>query len=59
MEIVLCTGCNNHGNCSNEIREDIRASEYFKYAKCICEPEFDGQFRFTSYVLDIAVCLCI
>ncbi|XP_053408702.1 uncharacterized protein LOC123559399 isoform X2 [Mercenaria mercenaria] len=41
--IVLCTGCNSHGVCDNNvIREDTRETDYFKYATCNCEAYWDG-----------------
>ncbi|XP_060570002.1 uncharacterized protein LOC132728362, partial [Ruditapes philippinarum] len=42
LNIVLCTLCNGHGVCSNKAREDKFGVDNFKYAKCICEPEYQG-----------------
>ncbi|XP_053374889.1 mucin-like protein [Mercenaria mercenaria] len=42
ISILLCTGCNGHGRCSAIPREDPRETEYFKYATCICDPEYGG-----------------
>lgn len=41
--VVLCTGCNSHGVCNNSvIREDVKATDSFKFATCVCEPYWAG-----------------
>ncbi|XP_053372780.1 uncharacterized protein LOC123559692 [Mercenaria mercenaria] len=41
--VVLCTGCNAHGVCNNSvIREDLKSTDSFKYATCVCEPYWTG-----------------
>ncbi|XP_053385745.1 fibrillin-1-like [Mercenaria mercenaria] len=41
MSVLLCTGCNGRGYCTDEPREDPRETEYFKYATCVCQPEYE------------------
>ncbi|KAL3848352.1 hypothetical protein ACJMK2_019220, partial [Sinanodonta woodiana] len=46
QEIVFqfCTGCSGHGYCDfNAHRNDTRSTSYFKYAKCICDPAWQGE----------------
>ncbi|KAK3583696.1 hypothetical protein CHS0354_021446 [Potamilus streckersoni] len=46
QEIVFqyCTGCSGHGYCDfNSHRDDNRSTSYFKYAKCICDPAWQGE----------------
>ncbi|XP_053387695.1 uncharacterized protein LOC123541782 [Mercenaria mercenaria] len=42
ISILLCTGCNGRGTCTDSPREDPRETEYFKYATCICDSEYEG-----------------
>ncbi|XP_078334851.1 uncharacterized protein LOC111121476 isoform X3 [Crassostrea virginica] len=42
VSIILCSGCNNHGDCSyNSTRPS--SSELFKHAECICHTGYSGQ----------------
>ncbi|XP_053372749.1 uncharacterized protein LOC123561027 [Mercenaria mercenaria] len=48
--IVLCTGCTSHGVCNTSvIREDVKSTDNFKYATCICEPYWTGDDCETDY----------
>ncbi|XP_060603455.1 mucin-like protein isoform X2 [Ruditapes philippinarum] len=42
VSIILCTGCHGNGYCTDEIREDTRETEYFKYATCVCNTGYEG-----------------
>jgi len=44
VDIVLCSGCSGHGNCTQDIREDSRQTPKFKYAVCQCEPQYEGNY---------------
>ncbi|KAK3597086.1 hypothetical protein CHS0354_022093 [Potamilus streckersoni] len=44
LDIYLCTGCTNHGNCDfTQQRADNRSTSKFKYAVCICTPYWQGE----------------
>ncbi|XP_053376387.1 uncharacterized protein LOC123533517 isoform X2 [Mercenaria mercenaria] len=42
VSVLLCTNCNGHGVCTNQSRDDARENNYFKYATCECEPQYQG-----------------
>ncbi|XP_052784322.1 uncharacterized protein LOC128220099 isoform X2 [Mya arenaria] len=41
ISVVVCTGCNDHGSCTPDLRLD-RVDENFRYYECECRPEYDG-----------------
>ena len=53
INILLCTGCNGHGECSEVERDDQNQTEYFRYAECICEPQYDGNDVYFANDLNI------
>ncbi|XP_052775111.1 uncharacterized protein LOC128213450 [Mya arenaria] len=40
--VHYCTGCSEHGVCSNVTRVDARNTDLFKYMACVCEEQFNG-----------------
>ena len=44
VSVMFCSGCNQHGNCTNKTRSDSRETEYFKYLQCDCQPQYEGEF---------------
>lgn len=42
ISVLLCTKCNDHGNCTDYPRDEGPNNEYSKFAACICEPEYEG-----------------
>ncbi|XP_060578338.1 fibrillin-1-like [Ruditapes philippinarum] len=42
LDIIMCTGCSNHGVCTSSLRTDLRENEYFRYHSCKCDLGYDG-----------------
>lgn len=42
VTILLCTGCNGHGNCTGKRRYDNKETLSFSYESCECEPAYAG-----------------
>ena len=45
VDVALCTGCSDRGYCTNNTDDRMPADKfYFKYAKCVCEDQYEGNF---------------
>jgi len=42
VEIILCSGCSNHGSCDYGLTRN-QTGDYFKIASCICQAEYTGK----------------
>ena len=45
VEIILCSGCSNHGSCDYDLPRN-QTGDYFKIASCICQPEYTGNYLY-------------
>lgn len=43
LKVQMCTGCSDHGTCTDVIRSDPKETEDFKYWECKCEPQYEGK----------------
>lgn len=44
VDIILCSGCNSHGDCNYNITRSSTSS-MFKLASCVCYTGYDGNFN--------------
>lgn len=44
VDIILCSGCNSHGDCNYNITRSSTSS-MFKLASCVCYTGYDGIFN--------------
>ncbi|XP_055859606.1 uncharacterized protein LOC106063092 isoform X3 [Biomphalaria glabrata] len=57
VNIGVCSGCNNHGRCSNQTKDLEYVNGYFWKLKCICDqPYKDINCERTQSVCDIHPC---